>query len=830
MRNIAILTLLAVTLSVAEAADICLVRDGRPLATIVVPADAGEQLRSAVEVLAGCLQEASGATVLIVDEPDLQAAPTDPLVLVGRTKLWPIRFPEGFDDDGFVIAAAGRAVAICGPNDWGTEFGVYDFLERYVGVRWLMPGEHGTDIPAAKTISIPAGRVEDQPVFFSRLCSGLKGDVQTQWARRNRMHGRVSFHHNLLHLFPVSEYGDTHPEFYPLWRGYNLTDEPGERIIPTSASDEGWQPCLTAPGSVDEAARNIIRFFDENPTATSYSLGMNDSTRFCACPGCLARLSGEKNYLNSLDYSDLYYDWCNQIIERVLKVHPDKWFGCLAYHNVASPPRQVKVHPRLVPYVTYDRMKWIDPEIRSAGEAVTRQWQQAVPTCAWYDYIYGSPYCLPRVYFHQVQKYLTFGTETGVRALYAELYPNWGEGPKPYIQLKLWWNPRQDVDALLAEWYERCVGPEAAPYLGRYYAIWERFWTKDILSSPWFTKQGQYLPFDSATYLGTVRREDILESRRLLDETLARCKTPAQRARAELLEMAFQYYEASALTYLSHTATATEIDTEAQALAAIESGIEGMTATARRLHLALKVFPDDPVLAHPLALGRFPAVRGEDWGSGGLWSVADWVAKGDNAVHRRIAELAAGSETALVREQAALLLAVVGGKTEIVSPNHSFEEGSGDGATGWMFWRKPDTGEAPPIGTMKRSTDVAHHGEYSVLCDGMLRGAPVMTADFPGPGRYAAVAWVYVPPGQQSMGTVELTLAPNGSRSAGAGALMRLVPGKWTLMAAEATVPARLRGRDVESITIMPIINGFDSDAGKVYFDEVALHRLPDDK
>ncbi|HCU33987.1 MAG TPA: hypothetical protein DGT21_00660, partial [Armatimonadetes bacterium] len=63
-----------------------------------------------------------------------------------------------------------------------------------------------------------------------------------------------------------------------------------------------------------------------------------------------------------------------------------------------------------------------------------------------------------------------------MKAHYAEIYPNWGEGPKPYIHLKLWWNPDRDVDALLDEWYVRCVGPDAAASLKQYYAIWERFW------------------------------------------------------------------------------------------------------------------------------------------------------------------------------------------------------------------------------------------------------------------------------------------------------------------------------------------------------------------
>jgi len=95
----------------------------------------------------------------------------------------------------------------------------------------------------------------------------------------------------------------------------------------------------------------------------------------------------------------------------------------------------------------------------------------------------------------------------------------------------------------------RYVGPAAAPDLAKYYAIWERFWTKDILKSDWYTPGGQYLSFSTPGYLADVKSEDIAASRRLLDSAIAKCKTPRQRARAELLEKAFQYYEASVLSY-----------------------------------------------------------------------------------------------------------------------------------------------------------------------------------------------------------------------------------------------------------------------------------------
>ena len=95
--------------------------------------------------------------------------------------------------------------------------------------------------------------------------------------------------------------------------------------------------------------------------------------------------------------------------------------------------------------------------------------------------LYGTPYCLPRVWFHHMADYYRFGHGQGVRALYAEAYPNWGEGPKLYVSLKLQWDPERDVDALLDEWMIRCVGRRAARPLARYYVPRHRpdgVWTR----------------------------------------------------------------------------------------------------------------------------------------------------------------------------------------------------------------------------------------------------------------------------------------------------------------------------------------------------------------
>lgn len=824
MKSHLICALLLMMLCVVPAAaqDVVVVRDGQAQAHIVIGVQAPENVQKAAQVLAEYLRTATGADVPLVTD-DTFAAGEETVIEIGPTALGggDGLIPEDMDMDGFVIRAEGNRIVIIGSGPSGTEFGIYDFLERFVGVRWLFPGEHGTDIPAAQTITVPAGTISDEPVFMSRLFSGLRGGPQVQWARFNRMHGRISFHHNLNRVFPPETYTATNPEFFPMKDGET-------RFLPPTNDTHGWQPCFTEPGTVDEAITNIKAFFAENPGVPSFSLGVNDSSGHCRCPNCAEQVGDRQNFLGRSDYSDLYYAWANKVIEGVLEEYPDKWFGCLAYSEVAAPPQSVQVHPRLIPYMTYDRMKWIDPELQQDGHEATEGWNAASPVLGWYDYIYGSPYCLPRVYFHHSAEYLRYGMENGVKAHYAELYPNWGEGPKPYIFLRLWWNPQQDVQALLDEWYERFAGPEASEPLKRYYEIWERFWTEDIRESPWFGGRGQYLSFSNPRYLGIVNIEDIRESRRLLDEALEKCQTDAQRHRVGVLEKAFQYYEASALAYLAEHTPVRALTNEAEALAAIDFAEEALLMNDRRIRLATEEFADDPVLVIPLDLDRFPLVRGEHWGSSSMWALISWAARGENAVTARLREMAHSSPSQLARRQARMLLTVSERQGDTLNPNPSFEAGEGNAAEGWSYWLRPDPHTNRPVGRMLRSTDVAHSGEYSLLCDGMGRGGPVNAIELKEEGVYCAVGWVYVPEGQEVTGTCELALGTvdvNNTNAQTGSTRVVPVPGQWTLVAAMVEAKLEHNGREVKIIRVIPIVDGWQ-DGGKVYWDDVGIYRI----
>src|SRR5690625_3247356 len=111
-----------------------------------------------------------------------------------------------------------------------------------------------------------------------------------------------------------------------------------------------------------------------------------------------------------------------------------------------------------------------------------------------------------------------------------------GEGPKVWLLAKLLWDPHQDVEALLREWYERAVGQEAAPYLATFYDLWEQFWLERVVETPWFqrSKGSTYLPFSNPSYLQYVTEDDIKNSLRLLNEVVAKAETePQKRRRSE---------------------------------------------------------------------------------------------------------------------------------------------------------------------------------------------------------------------------------------------------------------------------------------------------------
>jgi hypothetical protein len=235
-------------------------------------------------------------------------------------------------------------------------------------------------------------------------------------------------------------------------------------------------------------------------------------------------------------------------------------------------------------------MKWIDPAAESQGKSLTERWTHKSSQIGWYDYIWGTPYLVPRVYFHKMAEYYRFAYQHGVSAMYAEAFPNWGEGPKLFVALRLQWDPLADVNVLLKEWYDAAVGRTAAVDLAAYYELWENFWTNRVRATTWFkSPSGQYLRPDSPRYLDAVTYDDVVTSRRLLEAVVDKAETPEQKGRAKLILRAFEFYEASVIAYLGLVKNLHQPGKDRKYYEEFER---------KRLRL-VNEFQDDPILVHP---------------------------------------------------------------------------------------------------------------------------------------------------------------------------------------------------------------------------------------
>ena len=507
--------------------NIYLVLDNKPNANIVVLDKANKHLNGVAKELENYIFESTKAKLKIVNCINSNVYN---IIIATQYKV--------MDDDGFIIMTSGKNVVISGKSDYGTEYGVYDFLEKYVGVKWLMPTELWTEVPIAKNLSVEKISVENNPKFLSRSFFNINMENHNaqlaEWGRHNRLRNRIDFHHNLINLFDSDIIKKSHPSFLPVVKGI--------KYVPSNKKDYKWQPNFKAQGLDTYAAKEIIKYFNLNPGKHSYSLGVNDTDAFDD-----SNTAGKKNYVEKENFSDAYYSWVNRTVRIVNKSIPNKKFGLLAYNSVAEPPT-FKLEKNVVPFLTYERLLWLDPSLRQKDIEFSTRWGNSASEFGWYDYVYGSIYLVPRVYFSHYQDYLKMAYRLNVRYYVGEYYPNWIEGPKGWIMTKLLWDPNQNLDSLLNEWYVSAVGTASASHLKKFYEIWEEVWTRDMPNSSWWKKKGgTMLRFNDQSYVNDISFDKIQRADKLLKLVYTSAVTKKQKERAkDLIEM----WEFSKMNYL----------------------------------------------------------------------------------------------------------------------------------------------------------------------------------------------------------------------------------------------------------------------------------------
>ena len=471
MRTILfVCAIIAASALVGSCQPVALVQGGASDFAIYHAPDAPPSVAAAAADLQRYLELATGAVLPVTTEP---ASPA--IILGGATGLDLANVPlEGFRivtrDGNILIAGPDTAEdehTLQGGTSNGTRNGVDAFLEQFVGVRWLMPTEIGESVPHADSITVPETDMTDAPFFLNRrvpYTQQNRPEVIEWWARQKLGWSLYLSHgHNFARTIPASLY-DEHPDYFPMFNGV--------RVPPTGR----YKLCLSNEALVNAFAQAAIAYFDANPSATSYSLSPSDSAGWCQCPSCTAMY--EEDPEGNLSVTPAVLNFYNGVARIVAQRYPDKVLAGYVYAQYVYPPHEpIQLEPNVflvwAPSMDYGYTLF-RPELQRTWEELLAQWTASTDKLAYYDLPTsmsndaGAP-CPPGL---EILKFIYPRLKAAaIKGVYVYGQEAWGTGAATnYLLARLAWDPDADVDALFAEFMDRCYA-EASDEIEKMYLM-----------------------------------------------------------------------------------------------------------------------------------------------------------------------------------------------------------------------------------------------------------------------------------------------------------------------------------------------------------------------
>lgn len=502
--------------------------------------DKRRSIRQGVDALQEAFKKCVGQEPPVVDANSPDAAGKYPcLLLVGKSALTdklgmdPLALPkEGFEvltfPGGVAIAGYDGSLAPGGYSklDWnrirqnGTCHGAYDFIERFLGVRYYFPGP-GVVWPKVEDLTVRPVHYLDQPVFNNRFTHvfGAKkeqnfgdtrkiGKQDEQWpsAWGDYPEDWIAFD-GRWRIAMGSQFDLTHSPRPHQW----LEAHPDKKEIMFYRDPSGAQYCdsrqhvgnyfdvsnLTLADLYVEDCKRYYETGDDKlfkgwhrPNSGSIPFGQCDTKILNMDTPTIRELglipeSRKGDFTGEL--SDIYARFHIALAEKIKRELPGKRLACMAYSNYTLSP--VKPENRKFPdNVDVCVCVWDFPS-NVTNEDVVAYWQGQLKD--WYEIQGGRPvaalwlyntYTVPwgkaviARHIGEVPKRM--GAYLGREGLIFDIGGlEWHYYPAYYCGFRAMWNPDFDVQAALDEHWPLLYG-KAAPYLKEFDGILVDRWVK----------------------------------------------------------------------------------------------------------------------------------------------------------------------------------------------------------------------------------------------------------------------------------------------------------------------------------------------------------------
>ena len=464
-----------------------LAASGKALQSVVISDHASKNTRQVADELAHYLGQMAGATFEVKPGDGTQGIVLGTLAEFLHPELAAgLTVRNVYDGrEAYAIRTEPKRLLLIGAADLGVSHAAFRLLES-LGCRWLFPAKEWEVVPSKPTLSIAltagcekgtgseplqtsprATRPGEVPVPFSESLNetdrpailarriwwgygffdydrGVK-DYQA-WARHNRMASSftVSCGHAWQSIIAANQkLFDAHPEYLAL----------------TGGKRQGPQFCVSNAEVRKLALQYALDHFRRQPQTDMVSLETSDGSGHCECDAC--------RRLGSI--SDRLFGLANEVAREVARRCPGKMIGLYAYNDHCEPP-SFALEPNVYVQSTAGFIRG-----RYTFDELMELWPKRCRNMGFYDYlsVWLWDFDMPpggrganlKYIRQQIPRYVA----CGATSIDCESGNNWGvHGLGYYVANRLMWNPKTDVDALLADFFQQAFGLGAEP-MRRYY-------------------------------------------------------------------------------------------------------------------------------------------------------------------------------------------------------------------------------------------------------------------------------------------------------------------------------------------------------------------------
>lgn len=469
-----------------------LVKDGKSSFAIYVNKEIGATGDFAATQMVYYIEKSTGAKIAIVDK----VAPGQNILELSIKR--DRSHPDGFKTE----AQNSHQILICGNDPRGLLYGVYDFLEKALGIRWFAPFDYAEIIPPQTTVKLPLWQDESFPGMIYRrfhYCSAGRGVpepmkhryIAADWCVKNRYNVELErlvsswdtpavkkerldkiknfyskrggvialptmWGHNYHYWVPPEKYFKSNPEYFCLDRSTGKWRA------------ERAQLCCTNPDVVKIIVERAVEYFKEYPEREYFPLFQEDGSRlWCQCPKCRALYKNTDINSYKTEHS---LNLANMVAAELSKKIPGKKVVTYAYDVTTQPP--VNIMPREDVFVTYCLMDFSNPKKAAWEEYSGKElavWNKLCKgNLILYTYNYLDFYYTASTSESLVRTFRYFDL-LKIKCSCQESNENWYgvSAYHYYLSARLAWNPWFDIEQFQKDYYEKFYG-KAADYIAQY--------------------------------------------------------------------------------------------------------------------------------------------------------------------------------------------------------------------------------------------------------------------------------------------------------------------------------------------------------------------------